>query len=751
MEPRTSTGTQEATGPANSAAEGTVENAAPPPTARSPLAELASSLRRGAFVVTFAFLTEVLLRAATRTVHFPDVTTAAGEHLAHFGRVAVLAVPLIFLDALVSALVPFRNLRSVHDALLAPFANATALRRIVGPLLAAVVAFVAASWIYKGRTQRVPPFAMLVAVTAFCSWFSLGAIVVRLRRGAEPSTSSRWGALVAIGTVTFAIAAGAAFFMESDVAVVTALLFNGLLTRSVVIPSRAGNASDVRASGVARAGRRASAPLFVVVALLGLGFDLGHRDLRRFFSLHCPFDAYARTLLARLTDVDGDRASSLYGTDCDDFDPRRRAFAEDIPDDGIDQNCHGGDSSLEAALSRWEPGGVHAEVEPAGPVRPPPPVVFVSVDALRADTFTDRSIFPKTQEALERCVHFTNARANTPSTWPSMFAMHMGVSFSHITTPTGGIRLVPADPAHGVVSRPPSLASVLSVVGGYATVFAVPPFRLPDMSFLTGFTETVLAPPTGNATFPRAPVMFRILKDTVAKVESAAKDSGRPPPPVLQRVHLMDLHAPYATGYDRAAYDEGARRLDRHLATFLREIPAETIVIVTADHGEAFGEHGYYDHGGTLFDEELRVPLVLCAPAFRAEGLPRKVDALVSHVDIPPTLFELVGVTSPYLRHGESLVPLVTRSRTRKLTWSYAENVIRGQRAVVEGCEKFLEDGRGFKALFDLCADPSETRNVAETEPRRFAELQRRMDEIVDLDVDAVRSWRVGSRKIGAP
>ncbi|MFO0676385.1 MAG: putative metal-binding motif-containing protein [Polyangiaceae bacterium] len=62
--------------------------------------------------------------------------------------------------------------------------------------------------------------------------------------------------------------------------------------------------------------------------------------------------------------------SGLYGADCDDTNPLRRPFAEDIPDDGIDQNCHGGDGSILAALARYEPGALHADVPP----HPHPPL-----------------------------------------------------------------------------------------------------------------------------------------------------------------------------------------------------------------------------------------------------------------------------------------------------------------------------------------------------------------------------------------
>ena len=88
-----------------------------------------------------------------------------------------------------------------------------------------------------------------------------------------------------------------------------------------------------------------------------------------------------------------------------------------------------------------------------------------------------------------------------------------------------------------------------------------------------------------------------------------------------------------------AALDRRLRRVFRRLRT--RGLLEHAIVVVTADHGEEFDEHGEFQHGRTLYQESVRIPLIMVGP-----GLPagRVVDQPVSIVDVAPTIFDLVGL-----------------------------------------------------------------------------------------------------------
>ncbi|MFO0676384.1 MAG: sulfatase-like hydrolase/transferase [Polyangiaceae bacterium] len=370
-----------------------------------------------------------------------------------------------------------------------------------------------------------------------------------------------------------------------------------------------------------------------------------------------------------------------------------------------------------------------------------PTTVIVTVDALRADAFEDPSLFPATNAAVARCVHFTTARSNAPFTWPSLTSMHMGVYPSHIRTPRERSAIAEADFARHVMSRPPTIASALGFEGGYNTGVVFPPFHATDFTFLTGYAVVKDVPFTGDASNPPARTMLDATRKLLA---SAPADK-----PAHVRVHLMDMHAPYVGGSTRAAYERSARALDGPLAEFLAEQPEDRIVVLSADHGEAFGEHGFDQHGWSLYEEELRVPLVLCVPrSLVGTDTARTVDVPVSLVDLAPTILDLTGVDVPYHRHGETLVPLFTKGAPRRIPWFYAEDVEKHRRAFVHGCKKLILEPDGYELLFDLCVDPHETRDLSESDPAAHGAMRRELDEVVDLDLDAFRSWRVGPKSL---
>jgi len=194
---------------------------------------------------------------------------------------------------------------------------------------------------------------------------------------------------------------------------------------------------------------------------------------------------------------------------------------------------------------------------------------------------------------------------------------------------------------------------------------------------------------------------------------------------------VLDLH-PSDFEYHAALYDEKIQDADARLATFfetLKELGLDekTIVVVTADHGEEFGEHGYLDHGPTLYDELIHVPLVIKVPGYQGA----RITEQVRNVDILPTVADLIGQELPFMTHGTSVMPLM-RGEEQKLT-AFAETDYRlftHKRAVVDadGRYKFiltLENGR--KELYDLVEDPDETQNLVETQGKIAYELEQEL------------------------
>jgi arylsulfatase A-like enzyme len=133
------------------------------------------------------------------------------------------------------------------------------------------------------------------------------------------------------------------------------------------------------------------------------------------------------------------------------------------------------------------------------------------------------------------------------------------------------------------------------------------------------------------------------------------------------------------------------------------------ILIITSDHGEAFGEHGAQTHGTTLYEEELRVPLLIRIPSRRA----RKVEQLVTLLDLGPTVLDLFHQKTPGYFIGQSLVPfLIGQSPT--MTRPVAAEARLKQAMIFPNGMKIIYDTRtGSAELYDLRRDPDERHDLS--------------------------------------
>ncbi len=159
----------------------------------------------------------------------------------------------------------------------------------------------------------------------------------------------------------------------------------------------------------------------------------------------------------------------------------------------------------------------------------------------------------------------------------------------------------------------------------------------------------------------------------------------------------------------------------------------DALVIVTADHGDEFFEHGGFSHGYTLHEEVIRVPLFVKLPGQRGA---RRVAQRVSILDIYPTIAEVVGVRVSHPIDGESLVPLIRgradrQPRPLQLVADFLPRL--RARGFIEGDTKLLAiesryDGPGRALrLYDLAADPREHQDLALRQPTRARTLAARL------------------------
>ena len=199
-------------------------------------------------------------------------------------------------------------------------------------------------------------------------------------------------------------------------------------------------------------------------------------------------------------------------------------------------------------------------------------------------------------------------------------------------------------------------------------------------------------------------------------------------------VHLFEPHAPYGDARDNRAvgvrYDEEIAASDRAVAQVLGalgERSAETLVVLAADHGEAFGEHGEVGHSIFVYDTTLRIPLLMRGPGLPAGAV---IDVPVSLVDIAPTVLPLLGV-APSDVDGVSLQPSFSNGTISERTLymeSFAPLLDFGWsplRSVRDGTWKYIAAPRA--ELYDVGGDPGETRNLESHDPQRASRLLARV------------------------
>ena len=193
--------------------------------------------------------------------------------------------------------------------------------------------------------------------------------------------------------------------------------------------------------------------------------------------------------------------------------------------------------------------------------------------------------------------------------------------------------------------------------------------------------------------------------------------------------------------------------MDRHLRPIFRALAPvqdETLVILTADHGEILNEQlGYYDHHG-LYEGNVHVPLIMSWPGKLPRG--RRVPGFVQNLDLAPTILDLAGVLDRDSMEGLSLVPTIFGIRDANYEELYfSEATWEVKRAIRTARWKLIDSiepdphGRPMQELFDLEADPGEQHNIAEEHPdqvrllagrlhswveRRLAETGRRVDPV---------------------
>lgn len=199
----------------------------------------------------------------------------------------------------------------------------------------------------------------------------------------------------------------------------------------------------------------------------------------------------------------------------------------------------------------------------------------------------------------------------------------------------------------------------------------------------------------------------------------------------------------------RALYFGEIAYHDAELAKFLAELEKRgvldnTMLIVTNDHGEELGERGRYGHGHQVFEEMIRAPLIVhYPPLFPPGGV---IEEIVEHVDLAPTILDVLGKAPLEAADGVSMLPLVKRQPTQLPHYAMTE-FLEGRRVLRVGHWKLFGHPGGGGSLFDIAKDPEEKLDLGDLAPvaRRLCEIH--LAEALAIPVKAKRMQGIASRR----
>lgn len=358
-------------------------------------------------------------------------------------------------------------------------------------------------------------------------------------------------------------------------------------------------------------------------------------------------------------------------------------------------------------------------------------VILVTLDTLRADSVGFAGNQDVSTPVLDRLAAagrvYVNAHAHNVVTLPSHANILTGrYPFQHGVRDNSGFTLP---------ESVPTLATVLEQAG-YATGAFVGAYPLDSRYGLgRGFDVYDDAYPRGSNPSEFAMAERRgdqVIAPALAWWRSQA--GSEPRKPRFLWVHLYDPHAsydppePFKSRYAAKPYLGEVAATDSFLAPLLepvlagKETPA--LVVVTADHGEALGDHGELTHGLFAYEATLKVPLVV----WGAGVSPGRDERWARHVDVVPTVLGRLGIEPPEGLPGRSL--LEAPADGDSYFEALSTNLNRGWaplRGVIRGGSKWIE--LPVPELYDLPRDPGEQKNLADAERRTVAALRSALPE----------------------
>jgi arylsulfatase A-like enzyme len=387
---------------------------------------------------------------------------------------------------------------------------------------------------------------------------------------------------------------------------------------------------------------------------------------------------------------------------------------------------------------RRPPQTVRASVASTGPVdewlqpraglpdRPPTPgprfassplVILLTVDCLRYELASGRrsgARLPNLRRLGTEGLSFDHAIAPSTSTVYTLSAVFSGKHYSLLEwSGEQRARIFPRDDS---TQRFPDLLQRAGVYTAHAASFR---WLQNDFGIVRGFERVDYETIPGDRWRPGDALTDALL----ARLEEVGERPG------LLFAHYNDPHKPYKRGRKRAPafqrYVAELEFIDEQIGRVLEAVERlgleeRTLVILSADHGEAFGEHGRKNHGNSLYQEALHVPLFI----WGRNVTPGTLTAPVTLVDLGPTILDVFRLPIPAHFMGQSLYPAI-HGQPLTLSRPIIAQLAHRRAIVTADLVKVIEDVRvGTREVYDLRRDPEELDNIVDrSDPRADAAL----------------------------
>ena len=346
-------------------------------------------------------------------------------------------------------------------------------------------------------------------------------------------------------------------------------------------------------------------------------------------------------------------------------------------------------------------------------------VVLVSIDALRADHVGAYGYARPTTPHLDALARegtvFRHAYCPTPHTSYSVTSMMTGKYMRPLL-------------ALGLGADSETLASDLRRYGYRTAAFYPPAVFFIDAPKFETFERRAL-----DFEYRKVEFADPALREAQLREYLQTTNNDKP---LFVWVHFFEPHEPYVQhpehhfgDTDLDAYDSEIATADDGVGRVVAAVRARrpgAVVIVTADHGEEFGDHGGRYHGTSVYEEQVRVPLVVVGPGVRAGA---SVDEPVQTIDLVPTVLSALGIPRPARVRGRDVGPLLAKDAPGDAGFAFAEtdeSSLLAKRSLRLVCQKQID----ACALFDVAADPGERHDVSREHAADVASMRGELEAI---------------------